>query len=121
MQNGTLTQNSHRQSSQSRITPPRTGPSTGPRLAGRLTTDIARPSAFPPAACITRVDISGAIRPPPIPCTARKAMRLGALQARLEATEPARKITSADIHTRLPPKRPCAHPASGIVTPRASR
>ena len=90
-------------------------------MAGRLTTDMVRPSARPPAACITRVAISGNIRPPPTPCTTRKAIRLAAFQARLEAIEPARNTSSANIQTRLPPNRPCAHPASGIVTPRASR
>jgi hypothetical protein len=48
-------------------------------------------------------------------------MRLGALQARLQATEPTRKTTRANIQTRLPPNRPCAQPANGIAMPRASR
>ena len=48
-------------------------------------------------------------------------MRLAALQDRLHRIEPIRKTVSANIHTRLPPKRACAQPASGIATPSASK
>ena len=70
---------------------------------------------------MTKVDISGAIRPPPIPCTTRKVMRLGALQARLDAIEPTRNTSNANIHRRLAPNRRCAQPTNGIVMPKARR
>ena len=48
MQNGTLTQNSQRQSSQLRMIPPMVGPRIGPSAAGRLTIAIRRPRPAPP-------------------------------------------------------------------------
>ncbi len=120
-QNGTLTQNSQRQSSWLKMMPPITGPRIGPRAAGRLTTAISLPSERPPAAWTARVAISGIISPPPMPCTTRNAIRLGALHARLAAIEPTAKITSAIIHSRLPPIRACAQPTRGMVAPSAKR
>src|SRR5664279_1839037 len=48
-------------------------------------------------------------------------MRLGAFHARLQAIDPTRNSTNANIHNRLPPNRDCAQPTNGIVTPSASR
>ncbi len=121
-QNGTFTQKSQRQSSQFRMSPPMVGPRIGPSAAGRLMTAMSRPRLTPRGTCwIASVAISGIIRPPPTPCSTRKAMRLVALQARLHAMEATRKIVSAIIQSRLPPMRACAQPTTGIVTPSASR
>ena len=120
-QNGTLTQNSQRQSSECRITPPTTGPRIGPSTTGRLIMAIVRPRLRPRAACMTRVDSSGSIRPPPMPCTTRKPIRLGAFQARLHRIDPIMKMVSAIIHSRFPPVRAWAQATIGMTTPSESR
>jgi hypothetical protein len=76
---------------------------------------------LPPAACVTSVDMNGIRTPPPTPCTARKAMRLAGFQARLESTDPMRKIVRAISHRRLLPSIRCVHPVIGMVTAIASR
>ena len=101
--------------------PPRTGPRIGPRAAGRLTVAISRPRFLPRAACIRIVVISGNITPPPTPCSARKAIRLGASHAAAHRTDPTVKSVSAVSHSRLLPSRLCAQPVIGMVTNIASR
>jgi hypothetical protein len=85
------------------IRPPSTGPRTGPTSAGSAITAVTRPSGCPAAARMIMVCMTGSIRPPPAPCRTRNAIRLGASQARLAATEPTKKIVKAQIQTVLPP------------------
>ncbi len=108
------------------MTPPRTGPRIGPTAIGRLTVAVTRPSELAPpgterAARMARVISSGKIMPAPAPCSTRKAIRLSAFQATEHSAEPATKMVSAAIQSRLPPNRAWAQPTTGITTPRASR
>ena len=78
-------------------------------------TPITRPTRAGPAARVSSVMPTGMIMPPPIPCRTRKPIRLPSDQAAPESIEPARNRPTDAIHTRLPPKRSVAHPASGIT------
>ncbi len=104
-----------------RIAPPTSGPRIGPSSAGSATMVTVRPSALPPAACMISVVSSGKMMPPPTPWTTRQAISEPTFQARLEPIEPARKTTSPDIHSRLPPNRCSPQADSGTAMPSASR
>lgn len=82
---------------------------------------MTRPRLSPPAAWTTSVDINGTSTPPATPWTARNAIRLPALHARLDSTEPTRNSASAAIHSRLLPSTRCAQPVMGMVTASANR
>lgn len=120
-QNGTFTQNMKRQLRWVRMAPPTSGPRIGPSRAGSATIVTVRPSALPLAACMISVVRTGSMRPPPAPWTTRQAMSDPAFHARLEPTEPTRKTESANIHSRLPPKRCSPQVLSGTAMPSASR
>src|ERR1700733_2469995 len=103
------------------IRPATTGPKIGTTTIGRLTALISRPICFWPAACTSSVVSSGTIRPPPMPCTTRNAIRLPMFHAAPEATEPARNGASENAQTSRPPNRARAQPLSGMTMANESR
>ena len=118
--NGTETRNTSRQLiGASR--PPSTSPMNTPLMPAMLLMPSARPRWLVGKASV-RIAAELPIRQAaPMPWTTRNAIRLGAFHARLDSTEPARKMVSATSQSRLPPNRACAHTTSGMVTPSASR
>ena len=62
----------------------------------------------------------GSIRPPPTPCSIRKAIRTSIFQAALESSDPTMKRASAPIQVCLAPKRSMAQPLTGTTIPSAS-
>ncbi len=64
---------------------------------------------------------TGAIIPPPAPCTTRKVTSWVMFWASPQRTEPRVKTTMALISTRLPPKRSPSQPEAGMKTARLTR
>ena len=85
------------------------------------TTAIVRASRRGPACRASIVCPAGMSRPPPTPCSTRKAIRLPADQAAPHSAEPAMNRTSEVIQTVLAPKRCTAQPVTGIVMDSARR
>lgn len=103
------------------MTPPMTGPITGPRAVGTVTRDMTLPMLRPLAACMISVNISTIMMPPPDPWMTRKVIRLAAFHAEAASSDPSRNRPSEAIHRRLPPSTACSQPTAGITVARASR
>src|SRR5262249_60808223 len=93
------------------------GPSTGASMAGTPTAAITRARRFGPAAWARIVCISGRIRPPPMPCTTRKRIRLPADQARPQSIEPAVNPAVEVVHIGFGPKACDGPPPAGLPSP----
>ena len=64
---------------------------------------------------------TGAIMPPPAPCTTRNTTSSVMFWARPQSTEPNVKTTMAARSTCLPPKRSPSQPEAGMNTARLTR
>ena len=118
---GTLTKKIHRHEALETISPPMTGPRTGPITVGTPMTLMTLPMRCGPAAR-ARIDWPmGRIMPPPSPCATRNTISDGADQATPHNTDPAMKRVSEIIHIRLAPTRSTAQPVTGMTRAKASK
>ena len=67
------------------------------------------------------VTVIGSTAPAPMPCTPRKTMSAGMLQATPHSTEPTPKTTMPNSRTGRRPRRSATFPYSGTVTAWVSR
>ena len=118
---GTLTKKIHCHGALSTISPPITGPSTGPSSIGTPMTDITRPMWRGPAVWASTLIPTGMIRPPPRPWSTRKQINDPSDLASPHSADPTANTATEIIHTRLEPKRWVNHPASGITIASDSR
>ena len=112
---GRLRKKIHRHEPRSTSTPPTTGPTTGANTIATPIRLIARPIRDGPAVRATSEVPTGAISPAPMPCSTRKTTRLPTDQDSPHAIDAIVNSATANIHSRLPPKRSVAQPVSGTT------
>jgi hypothetical protein len=67
------------------------------------------------------VNATGDSMPPPTPCATRKKISDSMFQANAQASDAPENIVSANMNTRLVPKRSPAQPLTGMNTARLRR
>ena len=115
---GRFTKKIVRHGSQWTISPPTKGPSSGPISAG-ITTKFIAESISDRGNVRTRASRpTGVIIAPPMPWTTRAATSMGMLIASPQKSEPRVKRLTAQVNTRLVPKRSAIQPLTGMKTAR---
>ena len=115
---GRLTKKMARHGSRWTITPPVTGPSSGPISAG-MTTKFMAASISDRGNVRTRASRpTGVIMAPPMPWTTRAATSIGLFRASPQSSDPSVNSETAQVKTRLVPNRSAIQPLIGMNTAR---
>ena len=101
--------------------PPSRGPLAGAKVVGTTRMPAARARSGWGKARNTIVCATGMSSPPPMPCSARKRIRLSMFHAAAHSADPAVNSPSASRNRRFVPKRSPAQPLTGMATATLSR
>jgi hypothetical protein len=85
------------------MTPPTSGPSTGPRSAGVVSQAMAPTKSFFGVLRATISRPTGTIIAPPMPCRNRATTKPESEVASVQASDPARNTSTAAANTRRAP------------------
>lgn len=105
-----------RHGSQWTITPPVSGPSSGPNSAGMITKFIARRMPDFGKVLSSAIRPTGIMKAAPIPCRTREATSIGRFADSPQASEPRVNTATAKPNTRRVPNLSASQPLSGIST-----
>ena len=102
------------------MAPPISGPSTGPSMAGRVSTDMAETSSFLGVLRNSTSRPTGSIIAPAIPWATRATISWVRSWARPQAADEIANIATATVNTSRAPKRSATQALIGMKTVAAS-